>query len=642
MKGCVLIPTFNESKIIYNLVMQVKKLGLDVLVVDDGSRDGTDASAKKAGAKVITHPRNIGKGASLRTGFQKLINDDYDFIITMDGDGQHRPEDIKNFTDNYSSHNTDIVVGNRMDEPKSMPFHRWITNKVMSMIISSICKSFIPDTQCGFRLIKTSALRDMVFSTSNYEIESELLIKASKNHYQIESVPIETIYGGQDSQINPTVDTIRFFRFILKDQIKEFWYILKEFFNDAVIKHGSVIFLASLLCNFFSLVFWLFMVRKLHHIEYGILNSMVSFFTVASLPTSILQTVLVRYFSEYRAKDKQGNIQALFRAFLKRITIINLLIGLFFVVFSRNIASYLQISNHSFVYLSAFTIFLASLLVLTISTLQGLQLFPHIALNLVVQGFSRVVFGVSLVLLGFKSLGAFLGFVFSSSVAFILSLFQLPRWILKMKRHEYDSFKPLIKLKDIYSYFLPVSIGLIAYTFFTNSDVILVKHFFSESDAGIYSIAQTVGKIILFLPAAITVVLFPMAVQHKVQNKRTKPLLKRSLLFVSSFCFLAFIITFLFPKFVLRVVAGQVSPECIVLVRLIIFPMSMFSFCYIFIFYNLSVRNFRYVVSVFLVSLMQIALIYVFHNTLLEIIGILTISSVLTFYLGIKSLSFSE
>ncbi|MDD5292645.1 MAG: glycosyltransferase family 2 protein, partial [Candidatus Omnitrophica bacterium] len=247
MKGCVIIPTFNEAKIIRDLIAKIKVFGLDVLVVDDGSKDSTADLARKAGAQVIVHARNMGKGASLRTGFNKVINDDYDFTITMDGDGQHRPEDIDNFIREFSATNSDIIVGNRMDCPQNMPLHRWITNRIMSMIISSICKTYIPDSQCGFRFIKKDVLKDMVFSTSNYEIESELLMQASKKNYRITSVPIKSVYEGQDSQINPIVDTVRFFRFILKDQLKEGLHVIKLFLSDTVIKHGSVIFLSSLL-----------------------------------------------------------------------------------------------------------------------------------------------------------------------------------------------------------------------------------------------------------------------------------------------------------------------------------------------------------------------------------------------------------
>lgn len=639
MKGCVVIPSFNESKIIGDLILEIRSIGFDVLVVDDGSSDGTDVLASRAGAKVISHSRNMGKGASLRTGFQKVINQDYDFIITMDGDGQHRPQDIENFVNLFSVDNTDIIVGNRMDEPKNMPFPRWFTNSTMSMIISSVCKTYIPDTQCGFRLIKTSLLRDIVLSTSNYEIESELLIQAAKRNCKIKSVPITTIYEGQSSQINPVVDTIRFIRFILGDQIREGWFILKEIFNDTIIKHGSIIFLASLLCNIFNLVFWLFMVRKLTPIDYGTLNSMVSFLTIASLPIIILQTVLTRFFSEYNALEKEESSKALFRAFLKRITISNIAIAFILLALSKNIANFLNLNNQVFVYLTVFSVFFSSLLVLTISTLQGLQLFPRIALNSVFQGFIKIFTGILLVLFGFRALGAYLGFIFAGFFGFVLSLFQLPPWVLKMKRREYDDYKPFIKLENIYSYFFPVTIALISYTLFTNSDTVLVKHFFSERDTGIYSIAQTVGKIILFLPGAITVVFFPVAVQHRIENKNTAHLLKKSLTFVSFLCFSALFCTLIFPEFVLKVISGKVLPECIPLVRMIIFPMCLFALNYIFIFYNLSLQNMRFIIAIFALSLLQIILIILFHRTLSEVVGILSISSILVLYLGLRSIS---
>jgi len=236
MNGCVIIPTFNEVKTISTLVRDCIGFGLAVLVVDDGSIDGTQKSAKQAGAALITHDRNYGKGASLRSGFQKVVTEQHDFVITMDGDGQHRPADIANFIQHFQQHSSDIIVGNRMDNPKNMPFIRWATNKSLSMVISSICKTYIPDTQCGFRFIRTSVLRDMIFSTSNYEIESELLIQAARKKYKITSVPITTIYEGQASQIHPVVDTVRFFKFILKDVVKDGWFVLKEFFGDFIRK----------------------------------------------------------------------------------------------------------------------------------------------------------------------------------------------------------------------------------------------------------------------------------------------------------------------------------------------------------------------------------------------------------------------
>lgn len=638
MKGCVVIPTFNEAKIIHDLIVKIKVFGLDVLVVDDGSRDSTAEFAKKAGAEVIRHNRNMGKGASLRAGFNKVINQDYDFIITMDGDGQHRPEDIDNFIREFSQTNSDIIVGNRMDDPKNMPLHRWVTNKVMSMVISSICKSYIPDSQCGFRFIKKSVLKDMILSTSNYEIESELLIQAAKKNYRITSTDIKSIYEGQESQINPVVDTIRFFRFILKDQIKEGFHILKLFLDDTVIKHGSIIFLSSLVGNIFNLAFWLFMIRKLNYIDYGILNSMSSFLIVSGLPTVIIQTVLAKYFSEFKALEKKEEIQALFRAFLKRIIIINLAVVFVLVLFTPNIANFLNLESKTLIYLSALFMFFSNLSILTIGTMQGIHLFNGIAVNSIFQVLSKFFIGILLVFLGFRALGAFLGFVLSAALAFIFSLFQIPPWVFKMNRKDYVQYKTNLGLKDIYSYFLPVSIALIAYTIFTSTDVIFVKHFFSDYDTGIYSIVQTVGKILLFLPSALALVFFPVTIQHKTQNKNIVPLLKKSLFFVSALCIAASIFTFIFPRFVLRIISGHALAECVPLVRLIIFPMALFALNYIFMFYNLSFNNMRFIIYIFIISLLQIVAIILFHQTLFEIIAILFISSLLVFYLGLRSI----
>jgi O-antigen/teichoic acid export membrane protein len=637
MKGCVLIPTFNESVIIYDLVLNVKKLGLDVLVIDDGSSDDTRSLAEKAGAELISHSRNMGKGASLRSGFQSVVNRDYEFVVTMDGDGQHHPDDLSTFLEFFKSGKADIIVGNRMEQTETMPYVRWLTNKLMSMLISSICKKYIPDTQCGFRLIRKNVLKDLAISTSNYEIESEMLIQAAKKKYRIESVNIKTIYEGQDSKINPFVDTMRFFRFLLKDWIRGGAAITKEFFNDIVIKHSSVIFISSLLCNIMNLAFWLFMIRRLDQIEYGILSSMVSALALLGLPVSILQTVLARYFSEFKAQDRKERVQTLFRAFLKRIIYLNVAIVVVILLLSKTIANFLHIADSYFIYFTAISMIATTSLVLTISTMQGLQLFLRIASNSLIQGFSKVFFGILLVFSGMKSLGGFLGIVLSSVCALSLSIFQLPKWVFQMKRKEYKAYKTEINLKEIYGYFFPVSIALIAYTFFITTDIILVKHFFSESDTGIYSIAQTVGKIVLFLPTAISLVFFPVTVQHDIQKKNTLPILRKCLFLVGGLSSGAFIFTFAFPGLMLRLIAGRVVPECISLVRFLIFPMSLFSIVHIFIYYNLSLRRMKFIRNIFILSICQIAAMWFLHRTLYDIAGIMLIIAAISLFLGIKS-----
>ncbi|RKY41850.1 MAG: hypothetical protein DRP85_04860 [Candidatus Makaraimicrobium thalassicum] len=213
----VLIPAYNESRTIGDVVLGITKTGMRVLVIDDGSTDNTEQAALDNGAMVIGHSRNLGKGFSVRDGIRHVLEkNDFEWIIMMDGDGQHHPEDIPVLMDATQAEETDIVIGNRMLRTETMPFLRYWTNRFMSRVISGICALHIPDTQCGYRLIRVSALKRMKLTSKKFDIESEMLIRAAASSMKIISVPIQTIYGGETSMIKPMRDTIRFCALILK------------------------------------------------------------------------------------------------------------------------------------------------------------------------------------------------------------------------------------------------------------------------------------------------------------------------------------------------------------------------------------------------------------------------------------------
>ncbi len=217
MKICIVIPVLNEAKTIGVLVGQIKKKSWDVVVVDDGSRDGSGNLARGHGAVVIGHEHRQGKGKSLRDGFEYVLSRGYDGIITMDGDGQHDVSDIEVFLNTVEGRPDCLAVGNRMQNPGGMPFIRLMTNWVMSAVISCVCRQWIADSQCGFRYVSAGIVRGLSLSSNNYEIESEMLIHASKKGYKIYSVAIRSIYRDEASKINPFLDTFRFLKFILRE-----------------------------------------------------------------------------------------------------------------------------------------------------------------------------------------------------------------------------------------------------------------------------------------------------------------------------------------------------------------------------------------------------------------------------------------
>ena len=208
----VLVPAYREERHVADLVREILDYAPHVLVVDDGSPDATAQAARSAGATVISHVKNRGKGAALRTGFEYAAQNGFDFALTMDGDGQHAPSDIPAFLAAWERTHAQVIVGNRMGNPDGMPWIRRRTNLFMSSLLSKVMGQYVPDTQCGFRLYQASAFPDAPEPGSDrYAAESESLLRLSLRCVTISSVTVQSIYGEEKSKINPVTDTIRFF-----------------------------------------------------------------------------------------------------------------------------------------------------------------------------------------------------------------------------------------------------------------------------------------------------------------------------------------------------------------------------------------------------------------------------------------------
>jgi glycosyltransferase involved in cell wall biosynthesis len=213
------IPAYNEENHIADIVRRTRQKLDHVLVIDDGSRDKTADRARDAGAEVIVHPQNRGKGETIKTGLRHWLDRQLDFVIILDADGQHRPEEIDRFTAAaLSANGPKLLVGNRMNDLSSMPRLRRFVNRWMSQRISGVCGQEIPDTQCGFRMLHRELIPDLLGGAARFDYETEMLIIASRKGFRIGSVPISTVYSDEVSSIHPVRDAIRFFRLMRRYQ----------------------------------------------------------------------------------------------------------------------------------------------------------------------------------------------------------------------------------------------------------------------------------------------------------------------------------------------------------------------------------------------------------------------------------------
>ena len=143
-----------------------------------------------------------------------MLKRGFHYVLILDGDGQHLPEEIPAFLAEANRGGAPFVVGTRMSDTRTMPFVRKMTNRFMSGQISRLCGQPVPDSQCGFRLMRRDVIPHLFCESNNYDYETEMLLIASQAGFQISSVPVSTIYGDEKSKIHPVRDTIRFFKLI--------------------------------------------------------------------------------------------------------------------------------------------------------------------------------------------------------------------------------------------------------------------------------------------------------------------------------------------------------------------------------------------------------------------------------------------
>jgi glycosyltransferase involved in cell wall biosynthesis len=212
----VVVPAYNAARYLPELVTRIREYVCDsnLLIVNDGSTDSTLDILKTLNVSFISFRQNRGKGAALAAAFDYAVRQNYRSVLTLDADLQHLPEEIPRFF--AADNGRRLIIGTRRMNLKIMPFSRWLTNNLTSLIISIFSATRVRDSQSGFRLIPIPVLRTMPLKTIKYDFESEMLFKAGALRCPIGEVLVSTVYEESKSYINPFKDTFRFIRQIWK------------------------------------------------------------------------------------------------------------------------------------------------------------------------------------------------------------------------------------------------------------------------------------------------------------------------------------------------------------------------------------------------------------------------------------------
>jgi glycosyltransferase involved in cell wall biosynthesis len=218
------IAAFNEGPHIGDVVRGTLPHVDAVIVVDDGSTDDTAIAAAGAGAEIVRHPENRGKGVAVRSGLAAIRGRGFSHVLLMDGDLQHRPSDVPRLIEAAGdpSATGDVIVGARSFDRAQMPASRYWSNVIGSWALGGLVGVPIRDTQSGFRLIRLAALEPLTLTSTGYEIETEMLIRLARRGAVVREVAVALAYDGAPSKLRPVRDTTRtcflalFYRFLCR------------------------------------------------------------------------------------------------------------------------------------------------------------------------------------------------------------------------------------------------------------------------------------------------------------------------------------------------------------------------------------------------------------------------------------------
>ncbi len=365
--------------------------------------------------------------------------------------------------------------------------------------------------------------------------------------------------------------------------------------------------------------------RALGPADYGVLGALISIFYITSVPATTIGTTLTKFVSDYNAEGKYSEIRALIFGSIKSLSILGAAFSIFIIITADILVTFLKIPGKIPVFILALIIFASLLFAIMSGALRGMQKFVHLGIVNVLLYASKLLFGIVLVYLGFGVNGAISAFLFSFLLAFFVTLIPL-RFLFGKKAVEINN----IGLGRYYSLVLVATVSI---TSLMNVDVILVKHFFTSSDAGYYVAGSMLGKIIFFVSTPVIAVMFPKVSESYAKKNGTGRILKEALFYVGVLAFFSVIIYFISPNFVVTTLYGAKYEGTVELVGLFGLAMALLSLTNVLAVYDLAVRRTNFIYILIFSLCVEIILISFIHSSLIVVLKILTITAAMSFVL---------
>ena len=397
--------------------------------------------------------------------------------------------------------------------------------------------------------------------------------------------------------------------------------------KSTFVKDNIILFVGSFLAGILGFFYHFYMGRVLGVEDYGILGTILAgFYLYSASVVNTLQTSFTKFTSNFLATKDLGKIKHLIFRSTKFLLVVSVLMSVAYLIFLPYFSDFLHIEQR--ILLISLGVFFFSLFIpIGRGVLQGLQDFKSLSLNYFVEGLAKILLGILAIYLGYQLAGAIVALIITYILTICFFTFQL-----------YKRFKPVTATKfstrHIYIYSFPVFCMITTLTLLFSLDVVLVKHFFTETQAGYYSALSLLGKIIFFGTLSISQVMFPKVSAQHAAGKQSLKTFMYSLLIVL-FCILcALAVYFLFPELLVTILFGADFLPIAPLVGFFGLFIGLISILYLVSFYLISLNKTKFIFLLVIGNILQAVLIYQFHTSLMQVVLILiSLVAVLLFLL---------
>ena len=395
---------------------------------------------------------------------------------------------------------------------------------------------------------------------------------------------------------------------------------MKKIYQDKFFRQSILIFFLSTGGSFFNFLYQYLMSHTLTKADYGLLNSLLSFYSILTIPITTLQMIISKYVSEYKAKAQWAELKYFFSVWIKDLFFVSIVFLALVFFFQHHLSHFFHISSPFIFLLIGCLVVVWLLLYLGFGFLRGFQQFLGVGICLFLVGFLKWLGGVSLRFSEYNMANIISMMLISSLMVLLIIIYTTEKWWVWPFGREHH-------FKKNFRYIIPSLISYSLLSIILSIDLILVQHFWGSGtqshETGLYATAAILGKTVFYLSLSVIMVMFPQVAQNAVLNKPSKTLLLKALGFSACISGGALSLFMFFPEFILEFFGKKEALAAIPYLRLYAIAMFFMALLYILVNYSIALSQFKFLKILIGMVILEVSLMYCFHDTPFQILWIL-------------------